>query len=119
MLAQARSRIEALALIEDRSPGAAIASATGTYGWHQCPSDADPSPTPGKTLQARCQSHTEFAVWALQRHGGCHAWASHARAGIESVVGRTDLHDCILAFRYLTTWVRVIHGETSGYLWQC
>ena len=119
VLAQARSRIEALALIKDSRPGAAIAAATGTYGWHQCPSDADPFPTPGKTLQARCESHTEFAAWALQRHGGCQAWASHERESIESVVGRTDLHDCILALTHLVRWVRVIHGETRGYLWQC
>lgn len=52
-------------------------------------------------------SHTEFAAWALQRHGGCQAWASHQRGVIESVVGRTDLHDCILAFRYLTTWAPI------------
>ena len=118
VLAQSRARIKALAQIKGFN-GREIAEAKSSYGWHLCPSEADPDPYLGKSLFDRCMETAEFAAWADARRGGCQQWAQAEHQLVTSALQRPESHGCALALSYLARWAAIVKGEHPGYKWSC
>ena len=118
VLAQSRARIDALARVGGFD-GREIAQAKSSYGWHLCPSEADPSPTVDKSLAARCSGSAEFAAWIEDYLGSCDRWGQEQQELIETALVRPESHGCAMALSFLSRWATIVKGEHPGYKWSC
>ena len=121
VLTESRARLEALAAISGSGTAAQIADVTGGYGWHRCPSPADPQPADDRSLAARCHASAPVAQWMDSRYdGGCTQWAQEQQELADGIYpGSEQSRRCFLAQALLIRWTQVTQPETTGFLWQC